>query len=186
MGGRCIPDFRVHRGELYRDYPTRPGASIGILYRVGLHRSPGSDENGAQRSREAHLDDDRIRQIDRLSSADLSASPFWVWRYISGLAGSRLPLPNIAFPFVIILCTAAYLILLLVLPRVTMIWLLIPRMHRSWNCPALVATAITGLYYILPIVILIWCIIVERPVTGSVGFLGNDRHDHGCASPSIL
>ena len=66
-----------------------------------------------------------------------------------------------AFTSVILICAAAYLILLWMASRHDDL-VVDPPDAPITELPKAGATAITGLYYILPIVILIWCITLER------------------------
>ena len=78
-----------------------------------------------------------------------------------GLGWIKVAFPSISFAVVCLLCTAIYLFLL---------WLASKRedlVVDDPNAPILElpkagATALTGLYYLLPIVILIWSIVIER------------------------
>ena len=78
-----------------------------------------------------------------------------------GLGWIKVVAPDIAFPIVIILCSVGYLILLWLASRQDDLVVDAPD-APILELPKAGATAITGLYYILPIVILIWCIIIER------------------------
>jgi len=78
-----------------------------------------------------------------------------------GLGWIKTVMPDNAFAAVIALCSAAYLILLFFASRHPDLIVDEPDAPIT-ELPHAGATAITGLYYILPIVILIWCIIVER------------------------
>jgi len=78
-----------------------------------------------------------------------------------GLGWIKTAMPENAFTAVIILCSVAYLILLFLASRHPDLVVDHPDAPIV-ELPKAGATAITGLYYILPIVILIWCIIVER------------------------
>ena len=78
-----------------------------------------------------------------------------------GLGWIKVAAPEIAFPVVAILCATGYLILLWFASRHDDL-VVDPPDAPITELPRAGATAITGLYYILPIVILIWCIIVER------------------------
>lgn len=86
-----------------------------------------------------------------------------------GLGWIKVALPSIAFPLVIVLCVAAYLILLWLASRHDDL-VVDPPDAPIVELPRAGATAITGLYYILPIIILIWCIIVERLSPGLSAF----------------
>ena len=78
-----------------------------------------------------------------------------------GMGWIKTAAPDAAFLIVVVLCTIAYLIL---------IWFAAQRPDLQVDdpnapiteLPRAGETAITGLYYLLPIVILIWCIVVER------------------------
>ena len=100
-----------------------------------------------------------------------------------GLGWIKVALPNIAFPFVIILCTAAYLILLWFASRHDDLVVDPPdapivELPRAW-CNSNHRTVLHPSNRHFDLVH--HC---RAPVTGSVGFLGNDRHDHGCAHPA--
>ena len=78
-----------------------------------------------------------------------------------GMGWIKVVAPDAAFMIVVIGCSIFYLVL---------IWLaskhpdlvVDPPDAPILELPRAGATAITGLYYILPIIILIWCIVVER------------------------
>ena len=78
-----------------------------------------------------------------------------------GLGWIKTAMPDKAFLAVVALCTVAYLILLFLASRHDDLVVDEPDAPIT-ELPHAGATAITGLYYILPIVILIWCIIIER------------------------
>ncbi|MGI9365453.1 MAG: TRAP transporter permease [Rhizobiaceae bacterium] len=86
-----------------------------------------------------------------------------------GLGWIKVALPSIAFPIVILLCSVAYLVLLWFASRHDDLQV-DPPDAPILELPRAGATAITGLYYILPIIILIWCIIVERLSPGLSAF----------------
>jgi len=73
----------------------------------------------------------------------------------------KVALPDLAFPIVLVICAAGYLILLWFASREPDL-VVDPPDAPVLELPPAGKTAITGLYYILPIVILIWCIIIER------------------------
>ena len=78
-----------------------------------------------------------------------------------GLGWIKEVMPENAFMAVIILCSVAYLILLFLASRHPDLEVDPPDAPIT-ELPHAGATAITGLYFTLPIVILIWCIIIER------------------------
>lgn len=78
-----------------------------------------------------------------------------------GLGWIKNVMPEHSFLAVVILCSVAYLILLFLASRHDDLVVDEPDAPIT-ELPHAGATAITGLYYILPIVILIWCIIIER------------------------
>jgi len=78
-----------------------------------------------------------------------------------GLGWIKTAMPESAFAVVVALCSVGYLILLYLASRHPDLEVDSPDAPIT-ELPPAGATAITGLYYILPIVILIWCIIVER------------------------
>jgi len=78
-----------------------------------------------------------------------------------GLGWIKTAMPDTAFIAVIALCSVGYLILLYLASRHPDL-VVDPPDAPITELPPAGATAITGLYYILPIVILIWCIIIER------------------------
>ncbi|MEM9632483.1 MAG: TRAP transporter permease [Pseudomonadota bacterium] len=78
-----------------------------------------------------------------------------------GLGWIKLAIPGAAFPVVVLGCAAAYLVLLWLASRYPDL-VVDPPDAPITELPRAGATAITGLYYILPIVILIWCIMIER------------------------
>ncbi|MEM1385088.1 MAG: TRAP transporter permease [Pseudomonadota bacterium] len=78
-----------------------------------------------------------------------------------GLGWVKVAMPDSAFLIIACLCGAAYLVLLFLASRQPDLEVDDPDAPIT-ELPRVGATAITGLYFILPIVILIWCIIVER------------------------
>ncbi len=78
-----------------------------------------------------------------------------------GLGWIKTAMPEHAFKVVIALCSVGYLILIYLASRHPDLTIDDPEAPIT-ELPKAGATAITGLYYILPIVILIWCIIIER------------------------
>lgn len=86
-----------------------------------------------------------------------------------GLGWIKQVVPDAAFTIVIIGCTAGYLGLLWLASREPDLTVDDPEAPLL-ELPAAGATARTGLYFILPIVILIWCIVVERLSPGLSAF----------------
>ncbi len=78
-----------------------------------------------------------------------------------GLGWIKDSAPQSAFGIVVVLCLVAYLILIWFASRQPDLVIDDPEAPITQLPPA-GPTAITGLYYILPIVILIWCIVIER------------------------
>lgn len=78
-----------------------------------------------------------------------------------GMGWIKVAAPDFAFLAVVIICAVAYLVLLWLASRHDDL-VVDPPDAPITELPRAGATAITGLYYILPIVILIWCIIIER------------------------
>lgn len=78
-----------------------------------------------------------------------------------GMGWIKVAMPDIAFLVVVVLCSIAYLVLLWFASRLPDLEV-DPPDAPILELPKAGETAITGLYYILPIVILIWCIIIER------------------------
>ncbi|MGI9393147.1 MAG: TRAP transporter permease [Boseongicola sp.] len=78
-----------------------------------------------------------------------------------GMGWIKTAAPDIAFEIVVVLCTVAYLVLIWFASRLPDLIVDDPDAPIT-ELPPAGATAITGLYYILPIVILIWCIVIER------------------------
>ncbi|MBX2881966.1 MAG: TRAP transporter permease [Granulosicoccus sp.] len=78
-----------------------------------------------------------------------------------GLRWIDVVMPEHAFKIVVIGCVLAYLILLWLASRKPDLIVDDPNTPIT-ELPRAGATAITGLYYILPIVILIWCIVVKH------------------------
>ncbi|MEL6999449.1 MAG: 30S ribosomal protein S2, partial [Pseudomonadota bacterium] len=78
-----------------------------------------------------------------------------------GMGWIKTALPDLAFPVVIALCTVGYLALLWRASRLDDLVVDDPDAPIT-ELPRAGPTAVTGLYYILPIVILIWCIVIER------------------------
>ena len=70
-------------------------------------------------------------------------------------------LPDLTFPVAVLVFLAAYLFLLKVAARYPDLVVDDPDAPIE-ELPPAGATAITGLYYFLPIVVLIWCILIER------------------------
>ncbi len=78
-----------------------------------------------------------------------------------GMGWIKVVFPQAAFPIVIVLCTAFYLVL---------IWFSAQRPELTVDAPDAPIkelpkageTTISGLYYVIPIIILIWCIVIER------------------------
>lgn len=86
-----------------------------------------------------------------------------------GLGWVKTALPDQAFMVIAALCAVAYLVLLFLASRHPDLVVDAPDAPIT-ELPRAGATAITGLYYILPIVILIWCIIIERLSPGLSAF----------------
>ena len=78
-----------------------------------------------------------------------------------GLGWIKVATPDAAFPIVIVLCSVFYLVLLWFASRQPDLVVDAPDAPIT-ELPPAGKTAITGLYYVLPIVILIWCITIER------------------------
>ncbi|MEM9097739.1 MAG: TRAP transporter permease [Pseudomonadota bacterium] len=78
-----------------------------------------------------------------------------------GLGWIKVAMPDQAFFIVTALCAIAYLILLWFASRLPDLVVDEPDAPIT-ELPKAGETALTGLYYILPIVILIWCIVIER------------------------
>ncbi len=78
-----------------------------------------------------------------------------------GIGWIKVVAPEAAFPIVVTLCGAAYLILLWFASKLPDL-VVDPPDAPILELPRAGATAITGLYFVLPIVILIWCIVLER------------------------
>jgi TRAP transporter 4TM/12TM fusion protein len=78
-----------------------------------------------------------------------------------GMGWIKVVAPDAAFPIVIVLCSVAYLVLLWFASRLPDL-VVDPPDAPIVELPKAGETAITGLYYVLPIVILIWCIVLER------------------------
>ncbi len=78
-----------------------------------------------------------------------------------GMGWIKVVAPDAAFTIVVVGCTIFYLILLWLASRHPDL-VVDPPDAPILELPRAGATAITGLYFILPIVILIWCIVVER------------------------
>ena len=86
-----------------------------------------------------------------------------------GMGWIKVAAPDMAFTIVVIGCAIFYLILLWLASRHPDLTVDAPDAPIT-ELPRAGATAITGLYYILPIIILIWCIIVERLSPGLSAF----------------
>ena len=78
-----------------------------------------------------------------------------------GLGWIKTAAPDAAFAGVVALCVALYLVLLWVASREPNLEVDDPN-SAVLELPRAGATALTGLYFLLPIVILIWCIMLER------------------------
>lgn len=78
-----------------------------------------------------------------------------------GLGWIKTAMPDMAFFTVIGLCLFAYLILIGLAARLPDLTIDDPN-DPITELPPAGSTALTGLYYLLPIVILIWCIVIER------------------------
>ena len=86
-----------------------------------------------------------------------------------GLGWIKTALPDQAFTIVATGCAIVYLLLLWLASRYPDLEVDEPDAPIT-ELPHAGATALTGLYYILPIVILIWCIVVERLSPGLSAF----------------
>ena len=86
-----------------------------------------------------------------------------------GIGWIKPAFPNAAFTIIAIGCGIFYLILVWLASRHPDLTVDAPDAPIT-ELPRAGATAITGLYYILPIVILIWCIIIERLSPGLSAF----------------
>ena len=78
-----------------------------------------------------------------------------------GLGWIKVVVPDVAFLVVCLLLAIAYLILLKLATRYPDLVVDKPDAPIT-ELPAAGATALTGLYFFLPIVVLIWCILIER------------------------
>ncbi len=78
-----------------------------------------------------------------------------------GMGWIKVAFPNSAFLIVVVLCLIAYLFLVWLASRLDDLQLDEPDAPIT-ELPPPGATTIKGLYYVLPIVILIWCIVIER------------------------
>ncbi|MEP0944728.1 MAG: TRAP transporter permease [Rhizobiaceae bacterium] len=78
-----------------------------------------------------------------------------------GLGWIKVVIPGLAFTAAIAVCAVAYLALLWLASRHEDLVVDDPN-APILELPRAGPTALTGLYYILPIVILIWCILIER------------------------
>ena len=78
-----------------------------------------------------------------------------------GLGWIKVAIPGLVFTAAIILCAIAYLALLWLASKQDDLVVDDPN-APILELPKAGPTALTGLYYILPIVILIWCILIER------------------------
>jgi len=87
--------------------------------------------------------------------AALAAVVYYGLGWLKGVA------PDLAFPAVVVLCAVIYLILIGVAARRPDLEVDSPDAPID-ELPRAGETAVTGLYFTLPIVILIWCIMVER------------------------
>ncbi len=78
-----------------------------------------------------------------------------------GMGWIKVVFPSAAFTIVVVLCTIAYLALIWLSARRPDLVVDEPDAPIT-ELPRAGETAIVGLYYVLPIVILIWCIVIER------------------------
>lgn len=78
-----------------------------------------------------------------------------------GMGWIKVVLPNYAFAVVVVLCSVIYLTLLWFASKHDDLTIDDPNSPIT-ELPRVGPTTITGLYYVLPIVILIWCIVIER------------------------
>ncbi len=78
-----------------------------------------------------------------------------------GLGWIKTVAPDQAFSAVVLLCSILYLVLLWLASRRPDLVVDAPDAPIT-ELPRAGATAVTGLYFLLPIVILIWCIMIER------------------------
>ncbi len=78
-----------------------------------------------------------------------------------GLGWIKVVAPDAAFTVVILLCATIYLVLAWFASRLPDL-VVDPPDSPIIELPRASSTSITGLYYLLPIVILIWCIVLER------------------------
>ena len=83
-----------------------------------------------------------------------------------GMGWIKQVAPDAAFTVVAVFCTLLYLVLLWFASREPDL----PVESRLDELPRVGPTAITGLYYVLPIIILIWCIVIERLSPGLSAF----------------
>lgn len=86
-----------------------------------------------------------------------------------GMGWIKVVAPDAAFTIVVIMCGIFYLVLLWFASRLPDLVVDAPDAPIT-ELPPAGATAITGLYYVLPIVILIWCIVIERLSPGLSAF----------------
>ncbi|MBX2824592.1 MAG: TRAP transporter permease [Gammaproteobacteria bacterium] len=86
-----------------------------------------------------------------------------------GLGWIKTAMPDKAFSIVVTGSILAYLVLLWLASRKPDL-VVDPPDAPITELPRVGATAITGLYYLLPIVILIWCIVIERLSPGLSAF----------------
>ena len=83
-----------------------------------------------------------------------------------GMGWIKVVAPDAAFAVVAVFCFLLYLVLLWFASREPDL----PVESRLDELPRVGPTAITGLYYVLPIIILIWCIVIERLSPGFSAF----------------
>ena len=86
-----------------------------------------------------------------------------------GLGWIKVAFPEAAFSIVLLLLLAAYLVLLKLAARYPDLVVDAPDAPIT-ELPAAGATALTGLHFFLPIVVLIWCILIERFSPGFSAF----------------
>ena len=78
-----------------------------------------------------------------------------------GLGWIKVVIPDLAFAAVALLCAGLYLVLLRLASRAPDL-VVDPPDAPITELPRTGPTALAGLFYLLPIVILIWCIMLER------------------------
>jgi TRAP-type uncharacterized transport system fused permease subunit len=165
-----LPDGRIRRHS-YPTHQARLPAGGDLLHRAGLHRAPGGLKLGLKGLQKPPSHMTVAHEADPVSSPASSA-----WRAcLRGLFG--LGWIKVAFPNMTLLCDRRVLFLACLpgahgasraRPDLKMDD---PERAHAGAAARVTPTCVTGLYFLLPIVILVWCILmVDRPVAALSAF----------------